>query len=29
MSTQYDEGDEGSHEPGTNDADWLESVFMH
>jgi len=29
MSKQYDERDEGSHEPGTNDPDWQESVFVH
>jgi hypothetical protein len=29
MSKQYDERDEGSHEPGTNDPHWQESVFGH
>ena len=29
MSKQYNEEDEGSHEPATNDPDWQESVFVH
>src|ERR1700756_3453540 len=29
MSKRYDISDEGSHEPGTDDSDWQESVFVH
>ena len=29
MSKQYAYEDEGSHEPGTDDPDWQESVFVH
>ena len=29
MRQTYDISDEGSHEPGTEDAEWQESVFVH
>jgi hypothetical protein len=29
MSKQYNQDDEGSHEPTTDDPDWQESVFVH
>ncbi|BBY65807.1 DUF7065 domain-containing protein [Mycolicibacterium helvum] len=29
MSKQYDDADEGTHEPATADPDWQESVFVH
>jgi hypothetical protein len=29
MSKHYDISDEGSHEPGTEDSEWQESVFAH
>jgi hypothetical protein len=29
MSRQYDDANEGSHEPASDDPDWQESVFVH